>query len=112
MATIDFEDYNALMLNDFYESETDDFRSGSVFYKLSDLEEGEHTLLLKAWDVYNNSSEEIIGFVVNESDGLILEKIVNFPNPASDYTTIQYTHNAPGEDHEIILEIFDICVSL
>ncbi len=108
VATLDFEDYNSMVLNDFYESEIDDYRSGKVYYQLSDLEEGEHTLLLKAWDVYNNSSEEMIGFVVTDSDGLLLEKIVNYPNPASDYTTIQYTHNAPDEDHEIVLEIFDL----
>jgi flagellar hook assembly protein FlgD len=45
---------------------------------------------------------------VNESDGVILEKIVNYPNPASDYTTIQYTHNVPDENHELLLEIFDL----
>jgi hypothetical protein len=108
VGVLDFEDYNSLMLNDFYESETDDFRSGKVFYQLSELEEGEHTLSLKAWDVYNNSSEKTIGFVVNESDGLILEKVVSYPNPADEYTSIQYTHNAPDENHELLLEIFDI----
>jgi flagellar hook assembly protein FlgD len=58
--------------------------------------------------VYNNSSENLIGFVVTESDGMFLEKIVSFPNPANEHTTIQYTHNAPGEDHEVLLEIFDL----
>ena len=108
VATLDYDDYNSMILNDFYESETDDFRSGRVFYQLSDLEEGEHTISLKAWDVYNNSSENLIGFVVTESDGMFLEKIVSFPNPANEHTTIQYTHNAPGEDHEVLLEIFDL----
>jgi hypothetical protein len=108
VAAVDFEDYKSLILNDFYESDADDFRSGKVFYQLSDLGEGEHTLILKAWDVYNNSSDAIIGFVVNESDGLILEKILNYPNPASEITTFQYTHNAPDEVHQILLEIFDL----
>ncbi|MGD2034624.1 MAG: T9SS type A sorting domain-containing protein, partial [Bacteroidales bacterium] len=65
-------------------------------------------LSLKAWDVYNNSSSAEINFIVVAGDGLILNELLNYPNPAVDYTYFQYKHNFPFEEHHITLDIFDI----
>ncbi len=108
VAVLDGDDINPYILNDYYEATTDNFREGKVRYQLTDLEEGEHELAVKAWDVFNNSSEALIGFVVKASDDLLLEKVISFPNPAEYYTQFQYTHNMPDEEHEVILEVFDI----
>lgn len=99
------EQYN---LNDYYEATVDDFQSGTVRYQLSGIEEGEHFLSLKVWDVYNNSSEAYISFVVETGDGLILNSVYNYPNPATEFTYFQYTHNVPDDYHEVTLDVFDL----
>jgi hypothetical protein len=111
VATLNSDSQFSYMLNDYYEADIDDYTSGSVHYQLFDLEAGEHTLGLKAWDVFNNSSETFISFVVKDIGDLVVEKLINFPNPANSYTTFQYTHNAPGQ-HEITLDIFDLAGQL
>src|SRR5690606_23386481 len=70
IAYIDGDTANPIVLNDYYQSEVDDFTKGALDYRLRDLEDGLHTLTLKAWDVYNNSSTADIQFVVAGSDEL------------------------------------------
>jgi hypothetical protein len=52
---LDDDSRNSFILNDFYEAELDDYTKGTVEYPLFSLEEGRHTIKVKAWDVANNS---------------------------------------------------------
>ena len=99
---------NPLVLNDYYESEIDDFTSGKVVYQLNDLTEGKHTLAVKVWDIFNNSTEKTIEFNVSGSQNLVIDKVYNYPNPLSDYTTFQYEHNMPGTEQDITISIYDL----
>jgi hypothetical protein len=108
IGVLDEDINNPYVLNDYYEASVDDYHSGKVRYQLRNLEVGSHELSMKVWDVFNNSSEASIGFVVVAADGLILQKVINYPNPAQEYTQFQYTHNAPDEVHTIVLEVFDM----
>ena len=64
VAILDGDEANPIVLNDFYETELNDYTKGKVTYKLRDLSVGNHTLKIKAWDTYNNSSEATLNFVV------------------------------------------------
>lgn len=65
-------------------------------YRLTDLPEGRHTLDLKAWDVYNNSSVKSTEFVVAPSAELALEHVLNYPNPFTTHTEFYFEHNRPA----------------
>jgi hypothetical protein len=108
MGVLDDDHLNSILLNDYYQASEDDSRSGKVIFPFSNLEKGEHNLYLKAWDIFNNSSDASISFRVIDADGVVLEKVINYPNPAIDKVIFQYTHNAPDEVHNIILEVFDL----
>ncbi len=54
VVTLDNDQQKKYMLNEFYESEIDNFRRGKVRFQLPKLEEGRHTLTIKAWDAANN----------------------------------------------------------
>jgi hypothetical protein len=97
-----------LVLNDFYTSETDDFQKGTIEYPFSQLDEGNHSIKLKAWDVYNNSSEEYLEFVVAKSAKLALRNVLNYPNPFTNFTFFHFEHNQPGSQIDIIIQIFTI----
>jgi len=107
-AVLDGNTDKTFVLNDYYESDLDTYQSGVVKYPFSDLENGEHKLLLKAWDVYNNSAESEIDFVVAESAELALNHVLNYPNPFTTYTEFWFEHNQPCCGLDVQIQIFTI----
>jgi len=108
VAVLDGDTSNPIILNDFYQTELDDFTNGKVNYKLRDLAVGPHTLKLKAWDTYNNSSEATLNFVVVSDAILNLENVLNYPNPFVNYTEFWFNHNKPNELLEVQVQIFTV----
>jgi len=105
---LDENTQQVLLLNDFYESELDDYTRGTVRFPLSGLSEGRHQIRVKAWDVANNSSEGYTEFVVASSEGLALKHVLNYPNPFTDRTCFQFDHNISGIDLEVQINIYTV----
>jgi len=98
----------SFVLNNYFENDFDNYTRGRITYNLYDLKEGSHTVTLKAWDNYNNSSEETIMFLV-ESDGkFIIKNLLNYPNPVINETRITGEHNRTEEELEITITIFNM----
>ena len=67
-----------------------------------------HTLTLKAWDVYNNSSTQDIQFVVFDKDvSLTLTNVLNYPNPFVNYTEFWFNHNS-SDVLDVSIQIFTV----
>ncbi len=108
VAILDGDEVNPLILNNYYTTELNDYTKGNVSFPFRDLEPGMHTLTLKAWDVYNNSSTAELQFVVfNERDHLIIENVLNYPNPFVNYTEFWFNHNS-SEVLDISIQIFTV----
>ena len=95
-------------LNSFYKTNSDSYSRGSVEYRISGMEEGTHTLKLKAWDCYNNSSYAELSFTVLKADGFKITRLLNYPNPFTDYTNFFFQHNAQTDALEYELTVFSI----
>lgn len=108
VATLDGNTANGIVLNDYYESDLDTYQKGSVAYKLEDLEEGVHTLELKAWDVHNNSSSDRTEFVVALSEEMALDHVLNYPNPFTTYTEFMLEHNQVCAHVDVQIQIFTV----
>jgi hypothetical protein len=108
VATLDNNSNQYYVLNNFYESEVDDYQKGTVRFQMPVLEPGRHTLKIKAWDVMNNSSEMVLHFVVAESAELRLAHVLNYPNPFSTRTAFWFEHNQPGQELYSKVEIFTV----
>lgn len=68
-------------------------KSGQINYNFNNLEFGEYSLLIKAWDVFNNFSSELAFFsVVNDND-IVLRDVYNYPNPFTSSTTFTFNQN-------------------
>ncbi|MEP7263655.1 MAG: type IX secretion system sortase PorU, partial [Bacteroidota bacterium] len=74
-ATLDGNQDKLYILNDYYESDLDNFQQGRVLYPLEGVGAGRHTLELKAWDINNNSSMTTTEFVVAETAELALAHV-------------------------------------
>ena len=107
-AILDKNTNQTLVLNDFYEADTDSYQSGRIRYPLKNLGAGSHSLAIKVWDVYNNSSEEVLDFVVNTEDDLVLKHVLNYPNPFTTHTQFFFEHNQADQDLEVIIQVFTV----
>lgn len=108
VAIIDGDETTPLVMNDFYESDVDNFMRGTVSRKIRNLEKGLHTLSFTAWDVYNNSSTAELQFVVVGDGDFELENVLNYPNPFVNYTEFWFNHNRPFEPLDVQVQIFTV----
>ncbi|MCW3073221.1 MAG: hypothetical protein JWP69_290 [Flaviaesturariibacter sp.] len=108
VVTIDGDNRNFFVLNDFYETELNSYQKGTVRFQLPQFSPGRHTLKIKAWDVVNNSNEVELEFTVANNEELVLDHVLNYPNPFSTKTAFWFEHNKPGMDLQLKVEIFTI----
>jgi hypothetical protein len=107
-AYLDNDRNKSFVLNNYFENDFDNYMKGKITYNLSDLKEGSHYITLKAWDNYNNSSEESIMFFVEDEGKFILKNLFNFPNPVLNETKITAEHNRPDEEFEVTITIYNM----
>lgn len=108
IAVLDHKTDQSLKLNDYYESDLDNYQKGKVAYQLSELEAGEHEIQLKVWDNSNNSSENSLNFIVTESADLVIKNILNYPNPFTTNTGFYFEHNQASHELDVLIQILTI----
>lgn len=106
-ATIDGNPNSIITLNDFYETDIDDEHSGSIRYNLSNLTPGRHSIVVKAWNIFNYSNSDTVSFVVHSNNDNV-SKFHAFPNPASDQATLLMELNNCGSISDAQLLIYDM----
>jgi hypothetical protein len=112
VATIDGDNSSSVVLNSFYTADLDSYQSGTVQYKFPTLSEGSHTLSLKAWDVFNNSSVAQISFVVSGNMQITITDVNITPNPFTDQIRVGFSVNLFNSPVEAWLEVFNMNGSL
>ena len=95
------------LLNDYFEYDFGDYRSGKVGYSLPALSDGEHRLTFRAWDVLNNSSVAELRFTVDAKQEPSLSGVICTANPARTSTSFIINHDRTGSLMDVALEIFD-----
>lgn len=108
MATLTGPTRNAYCLNDYFVAEIDQPGKGTITYKMQNLPDGDYTLTLKVWDIYNNSGTATIDFTVVNSSGMHIENAYNMPNPMTDETCFVFDHNQVGNNMKVDIYIYDI----
>lgn len=107
-AILDGNTSNTINLNEYYEADLDTYQSGRIKYQLTNLEPGKHTLKVKVWDVYNNSSEKEIEFTVQDEQEMALEHVLNYPNPFTTNTVFMFEHNQTCQLMDVKITIMTI----
>lgn len=95
-------------LNNYYEADLDQYGQGFARFQLPELEPGIHSLKIKVWDVLNNSSEFILDFTVMNDGELVIDHVLNYPNPFTTKTQFWFEHNKPGQDLLVQIQIFSL----
>jgi hypothetical protein len=108
VAILDGDENNPYLLNDYYETELNDYTRGKVRFPFRDLAPGLHTITFRAWDVYNNPVSAEIQFIVVGDETISLTNVLNYPNPFVSYTQFWFSHNRPFEPLDVQVQIFTI----
>lgn len=107
IAILNENSYETFVLNSFYDPMPNDSRKGTIRYPLGTLEPGVYTIMVRAWDIFNNPGEGFTKFTVGRTDKGIIEDLTNFPNPFSDYTWFRFEHNLAGNTVRLRISIHD-----
>ncbi|MCD8285070.1 MAG: type IX secretion system sortase PorU, partial [Prevotellaceae bacterium] len=107
LLTIDNNTETTYTLNDYYTADLGDYTHGTVAFSIPELEDGEHSLTFRAWDVLNNTSVASLDFVVDNSLKPSILSVTLSNNPASVSTTFLISHDRAGSDCDITIEVFD-----
>ncbi|MCF6130298.1 type IX secretion system sortase PorU [Flavobacterium sp. AS60] len=105
---LDGDETKPYIMNDYYQTELDDYTKGRVYFPFRNLAPGLHTITFKAWDVYNNPITAEIQFVVVGDENIALEHVLNYPNPFVSYTEFWFSHNRPFEPLDVQVQVMTI----
>ncbi|HNR15376.1 MAG TPA: type IX secretion system sortase PorU [Chitinophagaceae bacterium] len=108
VATLDNDNNQYFILNDYYQGELNSYQQGMVRFQLPELPPGPHSIKIKAWDVLNNSSEITLDFIVANDAELELSHVLNYPNPFTTNTRFWFEHNKPGQQLQVQLQVMTI----
>jgi len=108
VAILDGDENNPYKLNDYYETELDDYKKGKLKFPFRNLAKGLHTITFIAWDVYNNPIRAEIQFIVVGDESIAITNVLNYPNPFVNYTQFWFTHNKPFEPLEVQVQVLTI----
>ncbi len=108
VATLDNNMAHSLVLNDKFEPLTGSSSRGRVLSPFENLASGRHTLTLKAWDMFNNSSEKSITFFVSAVPQLNVKSIINTPNPLHTCTYFRFEQQQFTGGLDVTIRICDV----
>ena len=92
------------VLNSLFENAEGDYTAGRVMFTLPELPEGKHELMLRAWDVMNNSTTVYLGFkVVNDLKPKFSIDVT--ASPARENTSFVITHDRPGQNASVTIQV-------
>ena len=93
-------------IDNYYTPDTTGY-SGSIYYPLSDLDEGEHELTLRVWDNEGNSSSVSLSFIVQKGLAPEIFKVYADQNPARTTTNFYLEHDRPNGVITVTLNVYN-----
>ncbi len=108
VATLDNDNRQYFILNDFYQADLNNYQQGEIHFQMPSLTSGLHSLKIKAWDVLDNSSEYLLEFNVIKNDELVLDHVLNYPNPFTTKTQFWFEHNRPEQNLQVKVQVFTL----
>ena len=93
------------VLNGCFEQNPGDYTAGTIAFSIPELPEGKHELMLRAWDMMNNSTTVYLVFkVVPDLKPQFTVDVTE--SPARESTTFIITHDRPGQDTRVTVQVY------
>jgi hypothetical protein len=109
-AIVDNDPRHTYNLNSAFVPVVGDYTRGTINMPLNRLEAGEHTLTLRAWDLYNNSSLARITFNVDPTlaPGFVELKVNPTPVIPGSQATFTLVHDRPQSEMDVRIDVFNV----
>ena len=107
IAVLDDHVADPYVLNDYYETAENTFKTGYVNYPLKNIADGKHSITVRAWDVNDNYGEGTVDFMVINGQIMQIQGLMNYPNPFNDLTHFVFQHNHPSETLDVNITVFN-----
>lgn len=109
-AIVDNDPHHTYNLNSVFVPAVGDYRRGTINMPLNRLDAGWHSLTLRAWDLYNNSSLAVVTFYVDPSlaPGFVELKVNPTPVIAGMPATFTLVHDRPQCQIDVRIDVFDV----
>ena len=109
-AMVDNDPLHTYNLNSAFVPAVGDYKRGTISMPLNRLDAGEHTLTLRAWDLYNNSSFAKLTFNVDPSlaPGFVELKVNPAPVIAGAPATFTLVHDRPQSEIDVRIDVFNV----
>jgi len=104
---IDGKESTSYNLNAYYQNDFGSYKKGSVTYMIPKLEDGEHSLMFRSWDVKNNSSSQVLKFVVESGLRPNITSVKLSKNPASTSTTFIIAYDRPSTETKFTVNVYN-----
>ena len=110
LLTIDNDPNQAFIVNDYFSASNGSYQAGTVSYALPEMEEGQHSLTFRAWDLLNNSSTSSLNFQVVKGQDAQLCAVMTYPNPvkSSGSLNIVIDYDQPDRLAETDVYVYDL----
>ena len=110
LMVIDGNPKHTYVLNEYFVADNNSYQQGTISYKMPEMEDGQHTLTFRAWDLINNSSTAMLNFQVVKGQDPQIYKIITYPNPVSQSENLMFhiEYDQPNEIVETTIRLFDI----
>lgn len=105
---VDGKESTTYILNPYYQNDFGSYTSGTVSYMIPELEDGDHYLMFRAWDVKNNSSSARLDFVVDASLRPQISEVALSNNPASTSTTFIISYDRPNTETTFTIDVYNL----
>jgi hypothetical protein len=107
-AVLDNNTANTIDLNNYYQPAVNSYERGTVTYPLTGLSPGKHSLALRVWNVYNNSTQSYTEFNVEPQSSLQLQHVLNYPDPFTTHTQFYFELNEVCDQLDVQIQVFTV----
>jgi hypothetical protein len=107
-AVLDDNWSDVIILNPYFVPELNNYRKGIATFPFSGLSTGFHTLMIRAWDMFNNSSEKSVSFFVWEIPSASFANVKNVPNPFDDETAFMFVPKDATGKVNVQVQIYSV----
>ncbi len=96
-----------ISLNDYFQYDINSYQAGKLYFPLQNISSGQHSIIVKGWDSFNNPTETEINFNVADSQEVYISNVSVYPNPIQYDAHFTFKHNLSGNDIGVILKILN-----
>ena len=106
MLIIDDEAKMTYTLNEYFTAANNSYQAGQVSYLMEALPNGPHSLMFRAWDLLNNSTTQVLNFIVEAGLDPSIYSITTYPNPVQSTGVLNLVVNYDQPDELLQTEIY------